>query len=412
MSKRAIYWLTTDLRLDDNPALMRAASGADELAIVFAPGNAWLSSDWIEDAASMMRWQFLRECLTDLDIALRKLGQRLVLSSQAADIALPAWIEQFKPHYVFASVQTGWYEQRLWETLVERYPQVQFASVHAQTIFDESDLPFACDANGIPRTFSAFRRQVEKLPVPAVQPVPQRVPPPASLTGELPASIGVRSTASTESEPTPAFRGGETDAPSRYKQVRNALDGWENSTKFSAWLASGNLSARRIMQRLRQYEADAGANDSTYWIFFELLWREYFQWYARAYGRNLFLLKGIHDALPVQGRNAKRLAQWQSGCTEYPIINACMKQLAITGYMSNRGRQLAASCFVNELGLDWRLGAAWFEHHLLDFDVASNWGNWQYLAGVGADPRGKRRFDLKKQAELYDPGGAFTVRWT
>jgi len=82
-----------------------------------------------------------------------------------------------------------------------------------------------------------------------------------------------------------------------------------------------------------------------------------------------------------------------------------------TGWMSNRGRQIAASCLVNELGLDWRYGAAFFEKHLLDFDVASNYGNWQYLAGVGADPRGGRHFNLEKQAQQHDPQGLFVQKW-
>ena len=88
-----------------------------------------------------------------------------------------------------------------------------------------------------------------------------------------------------------------------------------------------------------------------------------------------------------------------------------MRQLAVTGYMSNRGRQLVASCFVNELRQDWRYGAAWFESQLLDYDVASNWGNWLYLAGVGTDPRENRQFNLQKQTEIYDPNGEFCAKW-
>jgi deoxyribodipyrimidine photo-lyase len=104
-------------------------------------------------------------------------------------------------------------------------------------------------------------------------------------------------------------------------------------------------------------------------------------------------------------------ARWCAGSTDYPLVNALMHQLVATGWMSNRGRQIVASCLVNELGLDWRYGAAFFEKHLLDFDVASNYGNWQYIAGVGADPRGGRHFNLEKQAALYDPDGRFTLRW-
>ena len=88
-----------------------------------------------------------------------------------------------------------------------------------------------------------------------------------------------------------------------------------------------------------------------------------------------------------------------------------MQQLNQTGFMSNRGRQLVASCFVHELGLDWRFGAAYFEMMLIDYDVASNYGNWQYLAGVGSDPRGHRKFNLSKQTEIYDPDKSFINNW-
>jgi deoxyribodipyrimidine photo-lyase len=88
-----------------------------------------------------------------------------------------------------------------------------------------------------------------------------------------------------------------------------------------------------------------------------------------------------------------------------------MHQLVASGWMSNRGRQIAASCLVNELGGDWRYGAAFFEKHLVDYDVASNYGNWQYLAGVGCDPRGGRHFNLGTQAQTHDPDGLFTRSW-
>jgi deoxyribodipyrimidine photo-lyase len=105
------------------------------------------------------------------------------------------------------------------------------------------------------------------------------------------------------------------------------------------------------------------------------------------------------------------MKSWIEGTTPYPIVNAAMRQLKATGYQSNRARQLVASCLVNELGIDWRYGAAYFEEALIDFDLGSNWGNWQYLGGVGADPRGHRQFSLAKQTQTYDPEGLFIKRW-
>jgi deoxyribodipyrimidine photo-lyase len=100
-----------------------------------------------------------------------------------------------------------------------------------------------------------------------------------------------------------------------------------------------------------------------------------------------------------------------SGNTGNRFIDANMRELLLTGFMSNRGRQNVASYFVHELGLDWRLGAQYFEEALVDYDVYSNWGNWAYLAGVGNDPRANRRFNITRQADMYDPAGSYQKLW-
>ncbi len=88
-----------------------------------------------------------------------------------------------------------------------------------------------------------------------------------------------------------------------------------------------------------------------------------------------------------------------------------MRELRRTGYLSNRLRQIVASALIHEGQGDWRAGAAWFEHCLIDFDVHSNQGNWAYIAGVGTDPRGGRRFNLDKQTREHDPDGAYRRCW-
>jgi len=89
-----------------------------------------------------------------------------------------------------------------------------------------------------------------------------------------------------------------------------------------------------------------------------------------------------------------------------------MRELAATGYLSNRMRQNVASYLIHELEGDWRAGAAWFEHALIDYDVHSNQGNWAYIAGVGTDPRGGRAFNIQKQAHDYDRSGDYRKLWT
>ncbi|MFO6423827.1 FAD-binding domain-containing protein, partial [Motilimonas sp. KMU-193] len=158
-------------------------------------------------------------------------------------------------------------------------------------------------------------------------------------------------------------------------------------------------------------ENEFGANESTYWLGFELWWREYFQWLALQLKTDLYRFQGRPGKAPLTSYFSERFVKWCLGQTPFPLVNACMKQLNQTGYMSNRGRQIVASCLVNELGVDWRYGAAYFQQQLADHDVASNWGNWQYIAGVGVDPRGGRHFNLAKQTQTYDLNGDFVAKW-
>lgn len=97
--------------------------------------------------------------------------------------------------------------------------------------------------------------------------------------------------------------------------------------------------------------------------------------------------------------------------TGYPLVDANLKELFQTGWMSNRGRQNVASFMAKILQLDWRFGAALFEHFLIDYDVSSNYGNWQYISGVGVDPREDRIFNVTLQAKKYDEKGEYIKHW-
>jgi len=193
---------------------------------------------------------------------------------------------------------------------------------------------------------------------------------------------------------------------SQYKETRNGLVGSDYSSKFSFWLAHGCLSPRRVYQELKSYEAQFSANESTYWLYFELLWREFFRLNAAKKEASFFKMpQSFHSPVDAQ------FEKWRQGNTGQPFIDANMKELLLTGFMSNRGRQNVASYLINNLQGDWRLGAAWFESALIDYDVYSNYGNWTYLAGNGNDPRGQRSFNIDSQQERYDPDGDFVNLW-
>jgi deoxyribodipyrimidine photo-lyase len=415
MVKKGIFWFTTDLRLDDNRALSHAASKMDQLILVFCPEvSERFTSFQTGQSISNNRQQFLNQSLADLQHNLDSLGQHLMICEQPKQ-SLSQIIENYAVNHVFRSAGQHCLDSSSWLYLNAKYPAISFTEIGSNRLFDSQQLPF--EANQLPSSFSKFRRKTESIEIQPPQSAVTHLPPAVTAPMAWPNNFKNIPTIMSD------FVGGEVagsqhleryfkaQLPSTYKETRNGLDGMDYSTKFSPWLSLGCISVRRIVQRLKQYESEIIANDSTYWIYFELLWREYFQWYGEQYGSKMTAFSGIKDQAPMTSFYPERFQKWCQGTTPYPIVNACMKQLKATGYMSNRGRQLVASCFVHELSLDWRYGAAYMEQQLIDFDLSSNWGNWQYLAGVGADPRGHRQFDLEKQTHIYDPKKQFIKHW-
>ncbi|KAF9871535.1 cryptochrome dash [Colletotrichum karsti] len=251
------------------------------------------------------------------------------------------------------------------------------------------------------------------------------------------------------------FSGGEAEALKRlnhlvtsgsmsnYKDTRNGLLGVDFSTKLSAYLAFGCLTSRQIHEALLQFEdgknqefKDApgygkGENEGTKAVRFELLWRDYMRLCTRKFGEKLFRVTGFKEDKTPKWKTAnadhvitddnlgasvddiqKTLQRFLEGTTGMGLIDASQLELLHTGYTSNRARQNVASFLTKHLGIDWRYGAEWYEYLLVDYDVSSNWSNWQYVAGVGNDPRGDNRiFNPVKQAFDYDKEGEYVKAW-
>jgi deoxyribodipyrimidine photo-lyase len=189
------------------------------------------------------------------------------------------------------------------------------------------------------------------------------------------------------------------------------LLGADYSSKFSPWLANGSLSPKTIYWELKQFEREITSNQSTYWLFFELLWRDFFRYVSLKFGSRLFLKNGLKDEERRFYFNKNNFEHWRTGNTGEPFVDANMRELLHSGYMSNRGRQNVASYLVHDMGLDWRAGAAWFESQLIDYDPCSNYGNWLYVSGLGNDPRPNRKFNVQRQANMYDLEGKYVETW-
>jgi len=293
------------------------------------------------------------------------------------------------------------------------------------TLYHPDNFPFEVDR--VPEVFTQFRKQVEqRSTVDDLLPTPTTLPPLPSVTpGPMPtlADLGL---AAPNPDPRGVlpFQGGETaglerlqdyvwtaDCLKTYKETRNGMVGANYSSKFSPWLALGCLSPRQIYATVQRYERDRVKNDSTYWLVFELLWRDYFRFIAAKHGDCLFYPSGLRGLQIAWKQDWTRFEAWRTGMTGFPLVDANMRELAATGFMSNRGRQNVASFLTKNLGIDWRMGAEWFESQLIDYDVCSNYGNWNYTAGVGNDARGFRYFNIPKQSKDYDPDGTYVKHW-
>lgn len=426
--KTSIVWFKTDLRLHDNETLLKAIAQSDSIIPIYCFDEAHFeTTEYGFKKTGSFRTQFLLESLKDLDGSLRALGSGLLILKGKPEIEIPKVVQQFKVSKVFAKREVA-FEEKQTESSVQTALfklKCEFETISTSTLYHAEDLPFSI--KDIPDIFTNFRKKTEKdATIRSAFETPKKISTPEIPTLELPSLeelnlkfIPIDKRAAID------FKGGETEAIKRlnhyffetkslsiYKETRNGLVGSDYSSKFSAWLSMGCISPRFIYQEIIKYEHQFGANDSTYWLVFELMWRDYFRFMMKKYNAKFFQKAGIQNkGVQINTNNQHQLQEWIDGKTGVDFVDANMLELKLTGFMSNRGRQNVASYLVNDLKLDWRFGAAYFEQQLIDYDVCSNWGNWAYLAGVGNDPRGNRYFNIEKQANDYDKNRAFRNLW-
>lgn len=411
-----VYWFRNDLRLEDNPAFSQACVDADVLLpIVIHDTKNDLNTPWGFKRLGQCRRQFEHESITALKIQLQSAGSDLfVLKGSPVDV-IAETLRKLGAHALYTQKIEAPEENQDIERL--KAMDVAVREFWQSSMLDPADLPF--ELANMPESFSRFRQRIEAAKLTYATPVakPTRVPP---LPKNHPESAPF--TEACGASMALPFKGGAQNAlnhidqyflrrlPDTYKKTRNQLMGMDYSSKFSPWLALGCCSARSIAHRLNAYEQQFGANEGTYWLWFELLWRDYFEFLAFKYGKKLFRARGLSDRGSATF-DARSFDQWITGQTENSFINAGMTELSQTGYLSNRMRQIVASYWIYDMQGDWRAGASWFESQLIDYDVYSNVGNWLYIAGRGTDPRGGRHFNVVKQALEHDPDNRYQHHW-
>ncbi|MGJ8667455.1 MAG: DASH family cryptochrome [Patiriisocius sp.] len=422
-----LVWFRNDLRVKDNESLQKACKNATQVTAVycFDPRHFKETAFGFKKTGAF-RAQFLIETVEDLRKNLAEINIALHVYFEKPEIAIPGLISEINIDTIFCQKEWAAEEMKVFNNLKTAISEeIRIEETYDQFLFHPDDIPYD-DFSIIPKVFTEFRKKCEKYSsVRNINDIRLKAVETSSQKTQIPTieDLGLKKPKKDKRTAFP-FKGGETAGLKRiqeyiwdsqkiatYKQTRNGLIGTDYSSKFSAWLANASISPRQIYWEVKKFEKEVKKNQDTYWMIFELIWRDFFKYVSLKHGDAIFKIGGILNREYDWGTSEAKKEQWINGKTKYPFVNANMKEIAATGWMSNRGRQNVASFWAKEQAQDWRICASYFESMLIDFDVHSNWGNWMYNAGVGNDPR-ERKFNIERQASMYDPDGAFIDLWT
>lgn len=419
----ALILFRNDLRIHDNENFRKALYFDTVIPLYcFDPRQFSKTSHGFRKTGNY-RAQFLIQSVAALREEIRRRGGELLVRWDRPEKVIKKLVEAQPISRILMQKEVTSEEIQV-EKAIERAVDVPVSYYWGSTLFHVNDIPYQPDE--IPQTFTNYRRQIEKKSrVRDLITLPESINLPDALEpGEMPncGQLGVE-IPETDDRAVLKFKGGEKEGLKRlndyiwqkdklkeYKYTRNGLIGANYSSKFSPWLANGSLSPRKIYWEVKKYEQQRVENESTYWMVFELIWRDFFRFSAAKYRSAFFKAGGIQDKKRSWSRDQNRFQKWAQAKTGIPFIDANMRELNQTGFMSNRGRQNVASFLAQNLNIDWRMGAEYFESKLIDYDVCSNYGNWMYNATVGQDPR-NRYFNIIGQAKKYDPKGDYVRRW-
>ena len=419
-----LVWFRSNLRVEDNTSLSRAIKDSSRvIGYINIDPAIFELSDYGFKKTEKFRTKFLLESIQDLKKQLNGINISLIITNQDFETSINSIIEKYNIRSIY--MQKEWTRDELAEekqipkhiNLIKDFDQFLYSPESVKEVYEN-----------IPRGFSNFRKKCEKyLDIE----YPLQIPKPLDKKNNIDDVYSIPTLNDLGFEEFRVhknsvfkFIGGETSAKervyeyffenkriSKYKLTRNGLLGKDYSSKLSSWLANGSISVRYVYMQIKKYEEEIEKNESTYWLFFELIWRDFFKYVSMQHKDKFFSKSGIYGDSKNWSNNKELINRWINGETNEPFVNANMKELSQTGFMSNRGRQNVANYLTKELKIDWRIGAEYFESLLIDYDVHSNYGNWLYNAGIGNDSMPFRKFNPKLQSERYDPNKEYEKLW-
>ncbi|MET1055506.1 MAG: deoxyribodipyrimidine photo-lyase, partial [Pedobacter sp.] len=309
MKRRGLVWFKNDLRLHDNEALVKAHEECSDLVCCYCIEKSdFDKSDLAFRKKDTVRFKFMQQSVLDLRKSLESMGGHLVVGEDSAMVTLPQLVEEYGITDVYAEEEYAQYEINLADAVMDALPAVKFHFFWGKTLYHKDDIPFKISR--IPLTSKAYR-------IPAGRDAEPRE------TLSIPAELNFVASVKTKKFPSyklygfnadeykdaaPFVEGGETAALKRleyytfkselltgYRWSRNKSDGLDYSSKLSPYLALGCISAREIYKKVKDYESEIKKNQSTWWLIFELVWRDYFTFKGMRFGTAIFKTKGYKN---------------------------------------------------------------------------------------------------------------------
>jgi len=431
VKKRIIVWFRQDLRLHDNEALHDAISSGAEIfpVYVFDERNYHGKTEFNFPKTGRHRARFILESVKNLRVGLRQLGSDLIIRFGKPEEIIPGLARELKTSWVYCNRERTREEVIVQDTLERTLwsigQEVRYS--RGKMLYYTSDLPFPITHT--PDTFATFKKEVEKI-VRVRKPFPDpgmemKVNLKGIDVGEIPGlDYLVRDFEHSFGENGMYVEGGEKAALLR---LQNFMDheatNQEEQTTFdqhelhfnsmmSPYLSQGCLSPKRMYQEVKDFSDRSNHPSFFQNIFHRLMYRDYLRLIAKKYGDRIFYLSGTHGNSQQEWKSdLQGFNRWAFGQTGVALIDAIMHRLINTGLCTHKSRNLAASYLIKELNIDWRMGASWFESHLIDYDPCSNWVNWMNMAGLGPDSKDVRKWNYDLQTKKLDPKGTFVGKW-
>ncbi len=386
----AVFWFRRDARLDDNPGLASALdTGTTVPLFVIDPA--------LFDVCSRRRRDLLIAGLTDLDRAIAEHGGRLRIEYGAPEEVVPRVASEAGVSEVMVSAEVTPYGRSRDRAVAERIQLVSHEGTYVHppgSVLTREGRPY--------QVFSPFFRTWSEL-----DPRPVPLPDQVSFTRETGDGLPAHDALETSTGASGAWERLRNfdEEVEHYESDHDRIDR-DATSRLSVDLKYGWIGPRRLV-------SEVGVRTSSSAAFVrQVAWRDF-------YGHILAERPDMVDeALDERYRaiawrnDPNEIQSWKTGQTGYPIVDAAMRQLVTEGWMHNRARLIVGSFLVKDLLVDWRVGERFFRHHLIDGDVGSNAGNWQWVAGTGTDAAPYFRvFNPVKQSEKFDPSGRFIRKW-